>query len=115
MVKTTASGKNIPAKFQPCSIGMVDRIVQQASHWKDEPHRNVYFPPVVYKDGIKGRGKACDIVAVFGMVCDFDDDDAPNWKERLKLPPTLVFESSEGRFQCIYLALLNFKWVGKIY
>jgi hypothetical protein len=50
-----------------------------------------------------GKGYEKDIVAVLGLVSDFDDEDAPRWAERLPIPPNYVIETSADRFQASYL------------
>ena len=49
------------------------------------------------------KGEEADIVALLGVVADFDDADAERWAERVPLPPDLVIETSRGRFQCFHL------------
>jgi putative DNA primase/helicase len=51
--------------------------------------------------GSKGGENA--IVAVLGLVCDFDDPQATQWETRTPITPTAILETSPGRFQAFYL------------
>ena len=45
------------------------------------------------------KAKEDQIVGVLGLVADFDDIDAANYAARLPVEPSLVLETSPGRFQ----------------
>jgi len=98
-----ATGKAIQPKVEQFSIGDWQGMSERALQWKAEPHRNVYAPLGLVKHGVNSRGKASDYSHVFGVVADFDDDNAADYMNRLPIPPCLVLESSQGRFQCHYL------------
>lgn len=98
-------GEGLSSKIRHFQIGDYVSMAECAAQWSEEFGRNVYAPLVVMRpslpEGLKG-GEA-DIVAVLGIVADFDDDDAKNWKERLPFEPDYVYETSAGRFQAAYL------------
>ncbi len=88
-----------------------DQMVATAEQLGQERCRNVYvmFGTVRpdLRDGLKGGEK--DVVAVFGLVADFDakdDPEAGRWRERLPMEPTMVLRTSsvpEPSYQCRYL------------
>ena len=98
-----ATGKNIQPKIAQFDIGEWELMSEKAKTWAAEPNRNVYMPTAVVKPGVTGRGEALDYTHVLGVVADFDDEDADNYKERLPLSPRIVIQSSESRYQCHYL------------
>lgn len=98
-------GEGLSSKIRHFQIGDYVSMAECAAQWSEESGRNVYAPLVVMRpslpEGLKGG--EVDIVAVLGIVADFDDDDAKNWKERLPFEPDYVYETSAGRFQAAYL------------
>lgn len=82
-------------------IGQVDEMAAVVSDLSGIMHRNVYMPWVLFNPEIapNSKGKIEDILAVLGLVADFDDDQAHRWRERTPLPPSYVLETSPGRFQ----------------
>jgi RepB DNA-primase from phage plasmid len=85
--------------------GSIDGIVEWIEGQTRLSNYNVYTGLAVYRSSLRAssRGAAKDIVAVLGVVADFDDAEASRWQERLPLPPQYVLETSAGRFQCFYL------------
>jgi P4 family phage/plasmid primase-like protien len=87
-------------------IGDIGTTVRTIVNLATRQHYNVYMPLAVFRldlpAGKKGAEK--DIVAVLGLVPDFDDRQAARWAERLPIPPSYVLETSNGRFQpfCIF-------------
>lgn len=98
-------GEGLTSKIRHFKIGEYEAMAACAERWSKEPRRNVYAPLVVMshdlKNGLKGGEE--DIVAVLGIVADFDDEDAKDWKKRLPCEPDYVYETSKGRFQAAYL------------
>lgn len=73
--------------------------------WTQQTHRNVYMPLALMNPELKAgkKGGLDDIQSIFGLCADFDDDQAFLWWERLPVNPSLVMETSKGRFQAVYL------------
>jgi hypothetical protein len=86
-------------------VGDVDGTLKAIETLRSERHRNVYMPLSVYgPDLLPGqKGTEAQVIAMLGLVVDFDDADAHKWEERLPLPPDYVVQTSAGRFQCFYL------------
>jgi hypothetical protein len=86
------------------AIGDVGTTARSIGNITISPHRNLYMPLAVLRPDLpKGtKGFEKDIVAVLGLVADFDDVDAPRWAERLPLAPNYVLETSTGRFQAFF-------------
>jgi hypothetical protein len=103
--KTGKPGCPIVPKIPHFEIGEVERAVDWITKLSREKHRNVYASLAVMRPDLPpGRkGEEGDIVACLGVVADFDDAEAKYWDTRVPLPPDLVIESSQGRFQCFYL------------
>jgi hypothetical protein len=85
-----------------------------------DPHRNVYVPLVVVRPDLQEGKKAAesDVIAVLGLVGDFDDAKAREYAKRLPMAACFVIESSKGRFQAAYLfdrpmSVANAKTLGK--
>lgn len=88
-------------QFRPQNIdGMVSFIIENA-----HPHRNFYTNLCLMRSDLKrsSRGAFKDIVAVLGLVCDFDDANAADHRKRVPLPADYVLETSDGRFQAFYI------------
>ena len=104
-------GEGIPNKVEHFEVGDCEAMAQCAERWGKESERNVYMPLVVMRADLEeGRkGGEADIVAILGIVADFDDDDAKNWKKRLPFDPDYVYETSSGRFQaaCLFVKPLS--------
>ena len=103
--KTHKPGCPLPPSVVHFEIGDIEIAVCTVTKLTVGEHRNVYASLAVFRSdlapGKKGFEK--DIIAVLGLVADFDDADAARWAERLPLPPNLVLETSAGRFQAFYL------------
>jgi RecA-family ATPase len=100
--------ESIHPKMFHFQIGDVDSMVAGALALNTEKHRNVYAPLAVMKAELPAgkKGHADDVVAVLGIVADFDlkdDPDAGRYAERLPIPPDFVVESSPGSFQTGYV------------
>ena len=63
---------------------------------------NFYAPLAVYSPDSTER-KTENIRAVLGLVADFDDENAIEYRERLPALPDYVTETSAGRFQAGYI------------
>ncbi len=81
------------------------KITQSIINLSTQPHRNVYMPLCLMRPDLPTgkKGGESDVVAVFGLVADFDDNDAHRWPDRLPHPPDYVLETSSGRFQAAYV------------
>lgn len=99
------TGAAIPHKVRRFDVGDIDGMCSAIGSLTREEHRNVYLPLHVVRRGLNGRqrGGAHDIVAVLGLVADFDDPEASEYRDRCPLPADLVLETSAGRFQCFYI------------
>jgi hypothetical protein len=86
-------------------IGNVEASARTIIALTSRRHSNAYAPLAAFRgdlpSGSKGAEK--DIVAVLGLVADFDDAAAARWAERLPIAPNYVLETSAGRFQAFYL------------
>jgi P4 family phage/plasmid primase-like protien len=82
-------------------IGDIDTTVETIVNLATQQHYNVYMPLAVFRPDLPAgkKGAEKDIVAVLGLVPDFDDREAARWAERLPIPPSYVLETSNGRFQ----------------
>jgi hypothetical protein len=98
------TGVELPSKIVQCDIGDVQRMEKFILSISTEPHRNTYLSlAVVRPETPRGnKGAEDDIVAVLGLVADFDDADASNYRNHLPLEPSMVLETSEGRFQAFF-------------
>ena len=67
--------------------------------------RNVYMPLAVLNPDLhkNQKGSEADIIAVLGLVADFDDPAASKWPDRIPYLPSYVLETSPGRFQVGFL------------
>lgn len=83
-------------------IGDWAEMVDAVDRLGSEPHRNVYAALSVFRPDLKpgSKGGTADVVAVLGLVADFDDADAVNYATRLPIEAAYVLETSPGRFQC---------------
>ena len=89
----------------PASTSEIAELAKTAHKWAQEKDRNAYIPLSVMRPDLSAscKGGEADIVAVLGLVTDFDDADAANWENRLPLSPDVVLETSPVRFQAFYL------------
>ena len=99
------TGEDLPSvvsNFPPDQITQIEEFIVKNSKQKD---RNVYMPLCLMRPDLpKGKkGGEKDIVAVFGLVADFDDERAHDWKSRIPCSPSYVLETSPGRFQVGFL------------
>lgn len=99
------TGNAIPPKVRHFEIGDVDGMAASVRELGAEPLRNVYVPLVVMRPDLPAglKGGLADIVAVLGLVGDFDDNRAADYLGRLPLPPDYVLETSARRFQAFFL------------
>jgi hypothetical protein len=104
-LKTGEPGLPLRPVLEHVYIGNVERSVRIIADLTVRPCYNVYMPLAVHRRDVRpGRkGYERDILAVLGLVCDFDDEGAPRWAVRLPIPPNYVIETSAGRFQAFYL------------
>ena len=102
--KTGAAGCPLPPYVVHVEIGDVGTTILSVTNLTADTHRNVYMALAVFRPYLRkgGKGFERDIVAVLGLVADFDDADAARWAERLPLAPNFVLETSTGRFQAFY-------------
>jgi hypothetical protein len=102
--KTATLGRPLPPCVVHVGIGDTESTIRTVADLTVREHRNVYMSLAVFRADLqKGRkGFEKDIVAVLGLVADFDDADAARWAERLPLLPSFVLETSTGRFQAFY-------------
>ncbi|CAK0750267.1 regulatory protein RepA [Azospirillaceae bacterium] len=98
-------GSDLKPCIQHFEIGDVEGMVSHITALSAEPHRNVYMPLAVFRHDLPAgkKGSESDIVAVLGMVADFDDARAAAYNDRLPLPPDMVLETSAGRYQAFFL------------
>jgi hypothetical protein len=94
------TGKELFPDVWHCRIGDVENTIARIKA-SAKPNYNVYVPLAMFRQDLpKGKkGSENDIVAVLGWVGDFDDPRAHEWASRLPVEPSLVIESSHGRFQ----------------
>jgi hypothetical protein len=95
----------ITPKVRHFAIGDVDGMVAAVRDLAGEKFRNVYVPLCVMRADLPDRDKGteADIVAVLGLVGDFDDAGAADHSSRLPIAPNYVLETSAGRYQTFYL------------
>jgi hypothetical protein len=96
-----ATGDKPPPKIEHVAIGDVDGMVAAIRRLAREPHRNVYASLAVMRPDLPDgkKGFEADVVAVLGLVPDFDDADAADYGRRLPVTAPYVLETSAGRFQ----------------
>jgi hypothetical protein len=99
------SRQGITPKVRHFAIGDVDGMTAAVRDLTGEKFRNVYAPLCVMRADLPDRDKGteADIVAVLGLVGDFDDAGAADYSSRLPIAPNYVLETSAGRFQTFYL------------
>lgn len=95
------TGKSLCSQIAHFQIGQILEMETWIEKFTKLKHRNVYLPPVLMRPDLPKNKKSGekDIVAVLGLVADFDDANASQWNERIPLPPSYVLETSPGRFQ----------------
>jgi hypothetical protein len=81
------------------------KVLQIIKNWVQEQHRNIYIPLCLMRSDLPTgkKGGLDDIVSVFGICADFDDKNAGEYKNRLPLEPDTVLETSQGRYQAMFL------------
>jgi hypothetical protein len=102
--RTGSSGCPLPPVVVHVEIGDAESMIGTIARLTDRKHGNVYTPLAVFRSDLPVRKKGFerDIIAVLGLVADFDDGNAARWAERLPLAPNYVLETSGGRFQAFY-------------
>lgn len=87
------------------AIGDAENMALWIERLARQPGWNVYVSLSVFQPDLPAwsKGSEVNVVAVLGLVMDFDDAQAADYNERLPMPPDMVLETSEGRFQCMYL------------
>ena len=88
----------------PNDENAVNRMVAKSAMWAAND-LNVYVAPALFRTDLEAhsKGKESDVVAVAGFCCDFDDEHASDYLSRLPVAPSIVVETSKGRFQCFIL------------
>jgi hypothetical protein len=63
-------------------IGQVAPMVKFIAALTEKPHRNVYVPLAVLRPNLdpNKKGAEADVIGSLGLVGDFDDADAKNWR-----------------------------------
>ncbi len=99
------SGKAIWPKIEHFNPNDVDGMVRFVGQISKDKHRNVYLSYSLMRSDLEKnrKGRLNDVVAVFGLCADFDDEHAANYHERLPMEPDFVLETSQDRFQAVYL------------
>ena len=102
---TGKPGLSLPSKIHHIDLGDIEGMVDCVSQLATKPHYNVYTALAVYRPDLRtrDRGRLEDIIAIVGLVVDFDDAQAGQWQQRLPITPQLVLETSCGRYQAFYL------------
>jgi RepB DNA-primase from phage plasmid/Family of unknown function (DUF5906) len=103
--QSPVTGNDIPPKVLHFEIGEIDPMVEQIVLLSHEQHRNIYIPLAILAPDLPPRrkGDETQVVAVLGLVADFDDINAANYRERMPAPANYVIETSPGRFQAFLL------------
>jgi hypothetical protein len=99
------TGTDIPPRVLHFEVGEVDLMTEGIATLSRDQLRNVYVPLAVFDPNLPlgKKGGEKQIVAVLGLVADFDDDDAANYRERMPVPSNLDIETSCERFQAFIL------------
>lgn len=99
------TGEHLPGIVGQFEIGNMQGMTQFIKSHMNCSHLNLYMAPAIYRHGLssKKRGSKKDIIAVLGLVADFDDERACEYLERMPLTPDYVLETSQERFQAFYL------------
>ena len=100
-----SSGVKIKSKIAHFKPGEVDESLAWIVKHSVDDHRNFYISPSLLQPNVPvgSRGGKDDILAVLGLVADFDDDKAAEWPDRIPITPSYVLETSPGRFQAGFL------------
>lgn len=100
-----ASGRSIHPKINHFNLGDISRMIDYIGNVSSDEHRNIYMPYALMRSDLPSnkKGSIKDIVSVFGLCADFDDDRAHDYLKRLPMEPDFVLETSKGRFQAVYL------------
>ena len=100
------TGRNIKPKVKHFNLkGDIKAIFETIEIWTQELHRNVYMPLCLMRPDLPAgkKGGIADIVSVFGVCADFDDENAAQYIKRLPLKPDIVLKTSQGRYQAMFL------------
>jgi hypothetical protein len=102
--KTGKPKRELPPRIFHAQVGDIKGTVREIVGMASERHRNVYMPMAVFRRNLpsSSKGAEADIVAVLGIVGDFDDPQAAHWPRRIPAAPQCVLETSAGRFQTFY-------------
>src|SRR5216683_8266574 len=92
--KTGTPGCPLPPCVVHVQIGDTNTTIRTVANLTANKHHNVYMPLAVFRPDVpKGKkGFERDIVAVLGLVADFDDAEAAQWVKRLPFAPNFVIE-----------------------
>jgi putative DNA primase/helicase len=95
------TGEKLPPKIEHFQIGDTTGMLAAIERLGRDENRNVYVLLAVVKRSLAPgkKGSEADVIAVLGLVCDFDDKDAARYPARMPAPPDYVLETSPGRFQ----------------
>ncbi len=99
------TGTTLQPRISHFHLGQIEQMKARIDECSKQKHRNIYMPLCVMRSDLPAgkKGSEKDIVAVFGLVADFDDNDAANWANRIPCNPSYVLETSPGRFQVGFL------------
>jgi putative DNA primase/helicase len=99
-------GKSQPPKVFHFEIGEYKQMAEKSLSILKQGY-NIYTPLAVMNPNlpIGKKGAESDIVAILGMVADFDDGKGKDWQNRVpnNFNPCLVLETSPGNTQCFFL------------
>jgi putative DNA primase/helicase len=84
-------------QFDWFAVGAVEAMTDWIASMASFEWNNVYLTPAVFRED-DGSAEA-DIVAVLGLVADFDDADAARWHDRMPVAADYALETSPGRYQ----------------
>src|SRR5271165_3933541 len=102
--KTEKLGCPLPPIVTHIGVGDIEGMICAITGIARRPHYNAYLALAVFPADLPNgkKGSENEILAMLGLVADFDDTDAPRWAERLPLPSNYVLETSGGRFQAFH-------------
>jgi hypothetical protein len=99
------TGQKLRPKIRHFAIGDIDGMIAAVERLAREPHRNIYASLAVFRTELHGgrKGEERDIIAMLGLIQDFDDDRAGRCAQRLPTPAQHVMQTSFSRYQTAYL------------
>ncbi len=99
------TGESLQPIVSHYNNGDCARMAADCARLSQEKHRNVYIPLTIMRQDLPPgkKGGEEDIVAVLGLVADFDDARASDWASRCPAKPTYTLATSSGRFQCFFI------------